>query len=138
MSFDGLGSTNSLGDLRSEFDSLSQCCLSGERERFDPVRVVAHWSNRAEPNKYGYFDGYGVVIFENGDGSFGVLEDAEDTTGHGCRCSASIAWFASEEMAWRLGIPAKEADPSDSDMRAGLERNGFTGPLGTDEIKETP
>lgn len=72
-----LGCTNLVDDLRTDFDSLAGCCLSGERECFDPVRVMAHWSSGPDTDRSG------AVIFENADGRFGVIEDGEDYTGHG-------------------------------------------------------
>lgn len=72
-----LGCTNSVDDLKRDFESLSGCCLEGERDGFDPVNVVAHWSSGD------CTDRNGIVIFENRDGRVGVFEDSEDYTGHG-------------------------------------------------------
>lgn len=71
-----LGGTNSVPDLIEEFGFLSGCCLKGERVGFAPVRVVANYSAPIQER-------CGIVIFENQDGRYGVIEDSEDYTGHG-------------------------------------------------------
>jgi hypothetical protein len=71
--------TSTVEELREAFESLSRCCLSSEVDGFDPVRVVAHGGDEGG---YGP-EGSGLAIFENSDGRYGVLEDSEDSTGHG-------------------------------------------------------
>ena len=66
--------------LKEAFDSLTGCCLD-KQDGFDPVRVVAQGGDDSEYN-YGP-EGAGLAIFENADGRFGILEDWEDSTGHG-------------------------------------------------------
>jgi hypothetical protein len=70
---------NTVEELRKAFGSLSRCCLFSEVDGFDPVRVVAHGGDEGG---YGP-EGSGLAIFENSDGRYGVLEDSEDSTGHG-------------------------------------------------------
>ena len=42
------------------------------------------------------------------DGRFGVLEESEDYTGHGCMCSGSADIFDNLEDALRLGISTED------------------------------
>ena len=124
-----LGLTNNIDDLKSDFDFLSNCCLSVEQEKFNPVSIIAHYSS-SDINS----ERTGIVIFRNFDGKIGILEDNEDYTGHGWQCSASLSWFNSEEMAWRLGVAAKYEYYAEYDLRSGLEKNGFIGPCGTEDV----
>ena len=74
--------TNGIADvdqLRSAFDSLAGCCLGAARPEFNPVRVVA---SGGDEGGYGP-EGSGLVMFENADGQYGILEDWEDSSGHG-------------------------------------------------------
>ncbi len=67
--------------LKHVFDYLSGCCLKTKEDGFDPTRIVAHGGDD-DDGLYGP-EGGGLVIFENADGRFGVLEDGEDSSGHG-------------------------------------------------------
>ncbi len=44
------------------------------------------------------------------DGKFGVLEECEDYTGHGCQCSGSADIFDTLEKAMRLGLNAEDRE----------------------------
>lgn len=48
------------------------------------------------------------AIFKHPDGSFGVFREGEDSTGHGCRCSATVDWFPTLEDAVRHGLSMDE------------------------------
>ena len=76
-----LGNLADVAELREEFERLSRCCLAPEKTAFDPVAILAQ--ARPFDGKYAYQDQYGLVVFENSDGRFGVFEDAEDSSGHG-------------------------------------------------------
>ena len=70
-------SAESVHSLKEAFDFISGCCL-GAQDGFDPVRIIAYGGDDG-----GGGEGSGLVIFENADGQFGILEDWEDYSGHG-------------------------------------------------------
>lgn len=67
--------------LKEHLDMLSRCCLEEDIKECDPIAVICAAddpdSGQCLSERSGFY------VFENADGRFGVLEDSEDSTGHG-------------------------------------------------------
>lgn len=57
-----------------------------------------------------YSESEGCALVALKDGSFAVLYQSEDTSGHGCQCSGDLTFYSSLEDAINLGLLPHDRD----------------------------
>lgn len=101
-------------DLESAFVSLAACCLHDPLWTPADVESVLGSAWRGDESGGWQRGGYGdkdaaesqsVTVVRLKDGRFGLLDESEDYTGHGCQCGASATAYASLPELQRMGVP---------------------------------
>lgn len=49
-----------------------------------------------------------VALVQASNGEYGVFNESEDSTGHGCQCNADVAWFSTLDEAIEKGLSVDE------------------------------
>jgi hypothetical protein len=103
------------GHLESEFRSLEGCCLhSPVWTPADVEKILCCVSDGGEgwgeptgwtaPGNIGYTDTRSYTVVRLKGGTFGLLSESSDTTGHGCQCDAATNTFASVGDLLQFGV----------------------------------
>ena len=100
--------------LQKHGDMLAGCCLDHPEPDWSGaiVKKVIRWWDHSEGLDKDYpgdSDGSRIAMFLTDDGRFGVLEDSEDYTGHGCQCDSAFAVFDNIAQALALGLTEEDA-----------------------------
>lgn len=61
-----------------------------------------------KPPCHDYDDREGIALLKLKDGRVVFVHEAEDTTGHGCQCCASVEFYESVEEAKRIGLTEQQ------------------------------
>ena len=94
-----------IASLTETFDMLEKCCLHDPQWRPGEVTEVlaAFWNGTGswvplEDVKSAWdTDSESVIAVKLNDGSYGLLTENEDYTGHGCQCDAFTGWYPTAE-----------------------------------------
>jgi hypothetical protein len=120
-------------DVELMFGSLTGCCLHNPvwtpvdiAEVLCSVEDSGGWTDCTRPSEDAYQQwkrgtestSYTVVRLK--DGRYGLLEEGEDYTGHGCQCDASTNVYDSLDDLLRLGIEEYRCEARDA-IRARIE-----------------
>jgi hypothetical protein len=84
-------------DKQEAFDLVTsgiEQCSHAELPDLDGAEVL-----QAEFTRGDYAESEGWALVHLNDGRYAFLAQSEDTTGHGCRCSGSIAYYETEAEA---------------------------------------
>lgn len=102
-------------ELRDTYAGLLACCLHDPQWSPDDVvePLCTVWqgdgSGGWQPGAKQSTESSAYVVVKLKDGRYGLLEDSEDYTGHGCQCGSSTAVYGSLDDLLRMGIPEDEA-----------------------------
>jgi hypothetical protein len=89
--------------LESTLEGLSGCSHAPEAD----IQAVSDGEPRvteAYELLGDYAESESAAVGQLKDGRWFAAEQSEDTTGHGCRCSGALGFYATEEDAIRLGL----------------------------------
>lgn len=85
-------------ELKEHLEFLRTCCLEHPQD-YDSSDVSEIIAFEEAPR-----DGHGGALYITKNGMYGVLNEWRDYTGHGCRCSSSVEFYANKDHAIRLGF----------------------------------
>lgn len=104
-------------DLYDRFTYLENCCLHDPKWLpIDVEKVLAYaytsydystWQLADDPEGY-CPDGTQVYIVSLKDGRYGLLEESEDYTGHGCQCNSFTEVYDSMALLLKNGLVSEE------------------------------
>lgn len=105
-----------IDDLRSTYESLASCCLHEPQWSPDDVADVlcAVWrgedtGEQWKPGEKTCTESQSYTVVKLADGRYGLMEESEDYTGHGCQCGSTTAVYATLDELITMGIPEPEA-----------------------------
>jgi hypothetical protein len=96
-------------ELRETYAGLLACCLHDLQWSPDDVAepLCTVWqgdgSGGWQPDAKQSTESSAYVVVKLKDGRYGLLEDSEDYTGHGCQCGSSTAVYGSLDELLRDG-----------------------------------
>lgn len=102
-------------DLKDFIDSCQKCCMHAPIWTSSDILWALLW--RWKDNGNSWADGpkigtdsesFAICILK--DGSFGVFEESEDYTGHGCQCSSSTSQWATIKEVIALGLTPEQRE----------------------------
>lgn len=102
-------------ELQQEFESLAGCCLHDLQWTPDDVAEVlcTVWNGDGsggwKPGEKECSDSNSCTVVRLKDGRFGLLDEWEDYTGHGCQCGSATAVYASMRELLEMGVPDEDA-----------------------------
>lgn len=100
---------DALSHLRLIFNTITGCCLAEPLWFPEDVQevLVSVWSGSGWEYQEGFKeqgDSDSLTIVSLKDGEFGLMEEAEDYTGHGCCCHSYTGRYNTLDELMRFGV----------------------------------